>query len=181
MFGLNAIEYALGRIAFKPAQAPIAAMLAQNGDKDVYLRHAGSLALASIGDGTALEALAQHESSAVRLAAVVALRRMRHAGAARFLGDADERVVTEAARAINDDGGIEAAVPALAAVLKETRFTSEPLLRPEPSEREGYVPNVVYTCGAMAHGDQIILPYAVSDTFSNFATIKIAALMRALS
>jgi predicted GH43/DUF377 family glycosyl hydrolase len=53
----------------------------------------------------------------------------------------------------------------------------EPLVRPEPSEREGYVPNVVYTCGAMRHNDQIILPYAVSDTFSNFATIKIAALM----
>jgi predicted GH43/DUF377 family glycosyl hydrolase len=56
----------------------------------------------------------------------------------------------------------------------------EPLLRPEPSEREGYVPNVVYTCGAMRHNDQIILPYAVSDTFSNFATIKISALMRTL-
>jgi predicted GH43/DUF377 family glycosyl hydrolase len=56
----------------------------------------------------------------------------------------------------------------------------EPLLRPEPSEREGYVPNVVYTCGAMRHNDQIILPYAVSDTFSNFATIKISTLMRAM-
>jgi predicted GH43/DUF377 family glycosyl hydrolase len=56
----------------------------------------------------------------------------------------------------------------------------EPLLRPEPSEREGYVPNVVYTCGAMRHNDQIILPYAVSDTFSNFATIKIDALMKTL-
>jgi predicted GH43/DUF377 family glycosyl hydrolase len=56
----------------------------------------------------------------------------------------------------------------------------EPLVRPEPTEREGYVPNVVYTCGAMRHGDQIILPYAISDTFSNFATIKIAALMQAL-
>jgi predicted GH43/DUF377 family glycosyl hydrolase len=56
----------------------------------------------------------------------------------------------------------------------------EPLLRPEPSEREGYVPNVVYTCGAMRHNDQIILPYAISDTFSNFATIKIAALMRTM-
>ena len=54
----------------------------------------------------------------------------------------------------------------------------EPLVRPEPSEREGYVPNVVYTCGAMRHNDQIILPYAVSDTFSKFATIKIAALIR---
>jgi predicted GH43/DUF377 family glycosyl hydrolase len=56
----------------------------------------------------------------------------------------------------------------------------EPLLRPEPTEREGYVPNVVYTCGAMRHNDQIILPYAVSDTFSNFATIKISALMQAM-
>ncbi len=56
----------------------------------------------------------------------------------------------------------------------------EPLVRPEPSEREGYVPNVVYTCGAIRHNDQIILPYAVSDTFSNFATIKIAALLQAM-
>lgn len=56
----------------------------------------------------------------------------------------------------------------------------EPLLRPEPSEREGYVPNVVYTCGAMRHNDRIILPYAVSDTFSNFATIEISALMAAM-
>jgi predicted GH43/DUF377 family glycosyl hydrolase len=56
----------------------------------------------------------------------------------------------------------------------------EPLLRPQPSEREGYVPNVVYTCGAMRHNDQIILPYAVSDTYSNFATIKISALMQTL-
>jgi predicted GH43/DUF377 family glycosyl hydrolase len=56
----------------------------------------------------------------------------------------------------------------------------EPLLRPEPSEREGYVPNVVYTCGAMRHNDQIILPYAVSDTYSNFATIKISALMQTM-
>lgn len=56
----------------------------------------------------------------------------------------------------------------------------EPLVRPEPSEREGYVPNVVYTCGAMRHDDLIILPYAVSDTFSNFATIKIAALLQSM-
>ncbi|MBR1248594.1 glycoside hydrolase family 130 protein [Bradyrhizobium sp. AUGA SZCCT0169] len=58
---------------------------------------------------------------------------------------------------------------------------SEPLLHPEASEREGYVPNVVYTCGAMRHNDQIILPYAISDTYSNFATIKIAALLQAMS
>ncbi len=57
----------------------------------------------------------------------------------------------------------------------------EPLLRPEPSEREGYVPNVVYTCGALAHRDQIILPYAVSDTSSHFATMKISTLLQAMS
>jgi predicted GH43/DUF377 family glycosyl hydrolase len=57
----------------------------------------------------------------------------------------------------------------------------EPLVRPESTEREGYVPNVVYTCGAMRHGDQIILPYAISDTFSNFATIRISALMQAVA
>ena len=57
----------------------------------------------------------------------------------------------------------------------------EPLVRPEPAEREGYVPNVVYTCGAMRHGDQIILPYAISDTFTNFATIKIEDLMKAIA
>jgi predicted GH43/DUF377 family glycosyl hydrolase len=56
----------------------------------------------------------------------------------------------------------------------------EPLVRPEPSEREGYVPNVVYTCGAMRHRDLIILPYAVSDTFCTFATIRIPALMNLL-
>jgi predicted GH43/DUF377 family glycosyl hydrolase len=57
----------------------------------------------------------------------------------------------------------------------------EPLVRPEPSEREGYVPNVVYTCGAMRHGDRIILPYAVCDTFCNFATVEISALLAAMA
>jgi predicted GH43/DUF377 family glycosyl hydrolase len=56
----------------------------------------------------------------------------------------------------------------------------EPLVRPEARERGGYVPNVVYTCGAIRHGSQIVLPYAISDTFCNFATIEIAALLRAM-
>ena len=56
----------------------------------------------------------------------------------------------------------------------------EPLLSPNEAEREGYVPNVVYTCGAMRYRDQIILPYAVSDTFSHFATIGIVALLLSL-
>jgi predicted GH43/DUF377 family glycosyl hydrolase len=58
--------------------------------------------------------------------------------------------------------------------------SSEPLVRPEPSDREGYVPNVVYTCGGMRHHDRIILPYAISDTFCSVATMKITALLQNL-
>ena len=56
----------------------------------------------------------------------------------------------------------------------------EPLVRPETRERGGYVPNVVYTCGAMRQGNQLILPYAISDTFCNFASVEIPALLAAM-
>jgi predicted GH43/DUF377 family glycosyl hydrolase len=56
----------------------------------------------------------------------------------------------------------------------------EPLVRPEAPDREGYVPNVVYTCGGMRFNDRIILPYAVSDTFSTIATMKISALLASM-
>ncbi len=56
----------------------------------------------------------------------------------------------------------------------------QPLLRPEQSEREGYVPNVVYTCGAVHHNGKIILPYAVSDTYTSFATVAVDALIAAM-
>jgi predicted GH43/DUF377 family glycosyl hydrolase len=54
---------------------------------------------------------------------------------------------------------------------------SEPLLAPERAEREGYVPNVVYTCGGLRHNDRIILPYAIGDSYCDFATIDIASLL----
>jgi predicted GH43/DUF377 family glycosyl hydrolase len=56
----------------------------------------------------------------------------------------------------------------------------EPLIRPEPFEREGYVPNVVYTCGLIKHGADLVIPYAVSDTFTNFATIPVLQLLKTL-
>ncbi|HET7218906.1 MAG TPA: HEAT repeat domain-containing protein [Vicinamibacterales bacterium] len=120
---------ALGRLAYKPATAPIVEMLAANDDKDALLRHAGALALSRIGDAAAIANLSTHASKGVRMAAIVALRRMRHADVARFAADSDEQIVQEAARAINDDGGIVGALPALAKVLEDKRFTSEPLLR----------------------------------------------------
>jgi putative membrane-bound dehydrogenase-like protein len=120
---------ALGRIAYRPAVQPIIEMLKENDDRDVYLRGGGTLALARIGEAAPLVALADSPSRALRIAAVVALRRMKDPGVARFLQDGDEYIVTEAARAINDDGSIEAAIPALAALLETTHSTNEALLR----------------------------------------------------
>jgi len=73
--------------------------------------------------------LSKDPSRAVRIAAVVALRRMSDPGIAVYLQDADEFVVTEAARAINDDLSIQAALPALGDVLTTTRFKNEALIR----------------------------------------------------
>ena len=48
-----------------------------------------------------------------------------------------------------------------------------PLLSPNTDEREGYVPNVVYTCGAMIHRGELIIPYAMSDSVSGIATVSV--------
>ncbi len=120
---------ALGRIMYEPAINGIIELLNSNNDEDVYIRHAGSLALARIGKADPIIALSKNPSRAVRIAAVVALRRMSHPGITAFLSDADEFVVTEAARAINDDLSIKDALPALGNVLKTTKFTNEALLR----------------------------------------------------
>ncbi|MCM0018714.1 MAG: glycoside hydrolase family 130 protein [Tagaea sp.] len=58
--------------------------------------------------------------------------------------------------------------------------TREPLIRPEMFERNGYVPNVVYTCGALRHGDDLIVPFAISDTYTRFARMPIAELLASL-
>ncbi len=120
---------ALGRIAYEPAINPIIELLNANNEEDAYIRHAGSIALARIGKAEPIVALSAHPSRAVRIAAVVALRRMAHAGIANFLNDADEFIVTEAARAINDDLSIEKALPALGEVLVDHRFANEALIR----------------------------------------------------
>jgi quinoprotein glucose dehydrogenase len=120
---------ALGRIAYEPAVQPLIEMLRANNDEDVYLRHAGSLALARIGKPAPVIALYQDPSRAVKIAAVVALRRMRHDGVRNFLNDSDEFIVTETARAINDDLSIEGALPALGELLTQTRFSNEALIR----------------------------------------------------
>jgi predicted GH43/DUF377 family glycosyl hydrolase len=56
----------------------------------------------------------------------------------------------------------------------------EPLLEPTPEEREGYVPNVVYSCGSVIHAGRLILPYAMSDQSTSFATVSIEELLSKL-
>ena len=51
---------------------------------------------------------------------------------------------------------------------------------PTEEEREGYVPNVVYSCGALIHNDYLYLPYAMSDTATGFATVQLDALLEKL-
>jgi predicted GH43/DUF377 family glycosyl hydrolase len=53
----------------------------------------------------------------------------------------------------------------------------KPLIRADESEKEGYVPNVVYTCGLLRHGDMLIVPYAVSDSATGFVTIELNGLL----
>lgn len=52
-----------------------------------------------------------------------------------------------------------------------------PLIAPDESEREGYVPNVVYTCGAIKHNGRLIIPYAMSDQATRFATVSVDELL----
>ena len=53
----------------------------------------------------------------------------------------------------------------------------EPLLAPHENEREGYVPNVVYSCGAIIHNDELVIPYAMSDINSGIATVSVSELL----
>ncbi|MCZ6859474.1 MAG: glycoside hydrolase family 130 protein [Alphaproteobacteria bacterium] len=56
----------------------------------------------------------------------------------------------------------------------------EPLLTPDEDERDGYVPNVVYTCGSMIHEDELIIPYAIADQRCRIATVPIRELLSRL-
>jgi predicted GH43/DUF377 family glycosyl hydrolase len=56
----------------------------------------------------------------------------------------------------------------------------QPLIAPTEDEREGYVPNVVYSCGALLHGRELIIPYAVSDFATRFATVSVDAVLAAM-
>jgi predicted GH43/DUF377 family glycosyl hydrolase len=60
---------------------------------------------------------------------------------------------------------------------KEIGRLSSPLMVPNESEREGYVPNVIYSCGSMIHGEDLVIPYAMSDHASTYATVNLKELL----
>lgn len=59
--------------------------------------------------------------------------------------------------------------------------TTQPLLRPSPEERFGYVPNIAYSCGGLVHNRTLLLPYALADSFTTFATVPLDKLLGAMS
>ncbi|WP_026945656.1 HEAT repeat domain-containing protein [Algoriphagus marincola] len=120
---------ALGRAGHKEAFDDLVNLLETNNDEDAYIRHAASLALARINDEEKITQLYTHPSKAVRMGAVIALRRLESPGLSKFLADSEELIVAEAARAIHDDFSVEESLPDLAALIISTKSDFEPLVR----------------------------------------------------
>jgi len=132
----------LGKLGRPDALPAVISLLRENADKDPWLRHAGVMALTSIGDMDFLLASARDDSPAVRMGVLLAMRRLHRAELALFLKDPDPKIVLEAARAVNDEP-INGALPELAALIgklnpdasggnqpeKSSTQESEPLLR----------------------------------------------------
>lgn len=116
----------LGKLRVKDAAAPLVAMLRENAGKDLYLRHAGVTALAALADPAFLQTMAKDEAAEIRLASLLAFRRLGRAEVAAFLNDKEPALVLEAARAIND-APIADAMPQLAALAAAPQ-ASEPLM-----------------------------------------------------
>ena len=118
---------ALGKLGGTAAARAVLEMARQNDDRDPYLRHAAVMALYGIKDRTVLRQAGQDKSAAIRLAALLALRKFESPEIAKFLEDSDPRIVLEAARAINDLP-IQDALPKLADLIRRPT-DSAPLFR----------------------------------------------------
>ncbi len=120
---------ALGRIGDSSASSFLIKMIEKNNDEDLYLRHSAVLALSRIKAEKEMVELVKNKSKALRTVAVLVLRKLKSDKIALFLNDSDEYIVTEAARAINDDLSIPGAFSGLIKVLENEKFSSEPLMR----------------------------------------------------
>ena len=122
---------ALHHVGNSSQTGAIVEMLAESDDVDPFLRHAGVYALSGIcrEDHSAVLRLKEHESIAVRRAAVVTLRRLYDPEIAQFIDDSKASVVSEAARAIHDDLSIPEALDALGGLLDRGPALDEPTAR----------------------------------------------------
>jgi quinoprotein glucose dehydrogenase len=122
---------ALGKLGRKEAALPLVAMLRANDNRDRHLRHAAVMGLAGCADPARLKELATDPAAAVRMGALLALRRLQRPEVAAFLDDSDVHVVIEAARAANDLP-VPAALPALAAKAAQATRHHQQILDLQP-------------------------------------------------
>ena len=106
----------LGKLGLSSSVPAVLAMLRENNDHDLYLRHAGVMALTGMKDRSLVVAAMLDDSAAVRMAVLLVMRRWEDGRISGFLKDSDPLLIVEAARAINDVP-IPAAMPALADAL----------------------------------------------------------------
>ena len=119
---------ALGKLGRRESIPAIFNLLVENADKDPYLRHAGVVALIGANDIDALINHVRHPNESVRMGILLAMRKLERNEIASFLADTSPRIVTEAARAINDQP-IPGALEALARLVERPGLTEAPLMR----------------------------------------------------
>ncbi|MDE0569877.1 MAG: c-type cytochrome [Verrucomicrobiales bacterium] len=120
---------ALGNRKSEGISEKLVHLIEQSGSKDPYIRHAGSMGLSGTMNPTQIAKLSENPNKMVKLAAIVAMRRVAAPEIRSFLNDSDELILLEAARAIHDDKSISEALPDLAAVLKRKGLKNEALIR----------------------------------------------------
>ncbi len=120
---------ALGKLKTTDASEALFNLIEKNNDADAYLRHAGVTGLVGCATSEQLSKKKTDTSRAVRMASVLALRRIGDPAVAEFLHDKDDMIVSEAARAIHDDLSIADALPKLAGLLDEQRAWPDAVTR----------------------------------------------------
>ncbi len=154
---------ALAKLGRREALPQLLVMIREVGSRDPFLRHAYVMALLGMNDFAAIQQAAKNDAVAIRMVALLAMRRLRVPEIAAFLRDEDPLLVIEAARAINDEG-ISEALPQLAALIAQ------------PLENEPFmfrVLNANFRVGQPANAEALAT-FAANDAASE--TLRIEAL-----
>lgn len=122
---------ALGKLGKREAVPALFASLKANADRDPHLRHAAVTALVAVDDFDALQAAIKDPDASVRMGVLLAMRRLQRNEIGAFLADADDKIVVEAARAINDEP-IAGAMDLLAARIESSGLAGKPLAQSVP-------------------------------------------------